>query len=291
LLTLSYWELWRLHSLEPRSVFTYPYGYYRDVVDKTGRFDERWWAEQRAKGRRLVRQYVRVRPEIAAKVESFAARHFAPDMLGVHIRGSDKQDTGTGPALARIVPPAEYYPLIDSWLEQHPKGGVFLATDQAQFHDQLAQRYGERLVWHSEMLSTSDVNVFQMREADGRGNRAKGEEVLLDALLLSRCDRLLKCTSAVGEFAQYFADALPSTDLNFLGADSAQKPSPSMALRRMALRLEIAARRIASEYRDETLEDAEHPLRPSEAPRTGLPVGTRRTLEQFATALHRRIKQ
>jgi hypothetical protein len=280
--TLSYWELWRLHYLEPRSVFTYPYGYYREIVDQSTHLDARWWAAQREKGRRLVHQYVHVRPEIAQKVQRFAAERFAPTMLGVHIRGTDKQDVGSGPALARIVPADEYFPHIDAWLQQHPQGGVFLATDQLQFRDDLARRYGDRVVWYSEMLSTSDVNVFQMQASAGRGNRAKGEEVLVDALLLSRCDRLLKCTSAVGEFAQYFADSLPAFDLNFVGVDERPRRSPRRAARRLAMRSEIAVRRVVADARGLTLEDVDQPRRPREAPAAGLPVRTRGHLAQFA---------
>ena len=38
--------------------------------------------------------------------------------------------------------------------------------------------------------------------------------MLIDCLLLSRTNYLLKCTSAVGEFAFYFNPRLTGTDLN-----------------------------------------------------------------------------
>ena len=42
----------------------------------------------------------------------------------------------------------------------------------------------------------------------GAGNYRKGEEVLLDALLLSRCDYLLHAASGVAEFAIYWNNRL-----------------------------------------------------------------------------------
>ena len=281
LLTLNYWELWRLHHWEPRSVFTYPYGYFRHVDDKTTRFDSEWWAQQRARGRRLVRRYVRVRPEIREKVDRFAAQRFRATMLGVHIRGTDKSDTGTGARLARIVPPEEYYPFIDAFLDEHPDAGVFVATDQLQFRDVLARRYGERVVWYSAMLSQSDVNVFRMGEPGGRGNRDKGEEVLVDALLLARCTRLLKCTSAVGEFAQYFADTLEATDLNFVGVDDPPQFSPWTTLRRGAMRAELEVRRVAFGVRSLALEDADAPGAPRSVSARCLPSWARRTYRKL----------
>jgi hypothetical protein len=40
----------------------------------------------------------------------------------------------------------------------------------------------------------------------------KGEDVLLDILLLSRCDYLFKSVSAVGEYAMWFNPSLECTD-------------------------------------------------------------------------------
>lgn len=268
LLTLGYWELWRLHSLEPTSVFTYPYGYYRDIVDKSTHFDPAWWARQRAEGRRLVHRYVHVRPEITKRVDDFVHSRFRGHMLGVHVRGTDKQDAGSGPRISRIVPPAEYFPLIDEYLERHPEAGIFFATDQMQYRREMAERYGDRVLWHEAELSDSTVNAFQRQKQGGAGNRRKGEEVLIDALLLSRCDFLHKCTSAVGEFAQYFSDTLDSVDLNFAGVDDrGQRDYPTRArafATRSSRRLLNEARRLRRRLSGGVLEDADHPRVPPE---------------------------
>ena len=281
LLTLNYWELWRLHHWEPRSVFTYPYGYFRHVDDKTTRFDSEWWAQQRARGRRLVRRYVRVRPEIRRRVGPLRRRSASGRPCSGSTSGAPTStDVGAGARLARIVPPEEYYPFIDAFLDEHPDAGVFVATDQLQFRDMLARRYCERVVWYSAMLSQSDVGIFQMREPGGRGNRDKGEEVLVDALLLARCTRLLKCTSAVGEFAQYFADTLEATDLNFVGVDDPPQFSPWTTLRRGAMRAELEVRRVVFGVRGLALEDADAPGAPRSV--------SDRCLPSWARAIYRK---
>ena len=50
------------------------------------------------------------------------------------------------------------------------------------------QRYRDKMLTYASALSDSTVNVFQQLTPAGRGHRLKGEEVLIDALLLSRCD-------------------------------------------------------------------------------------------------------
>ncbi len=259
---LDYWELWRLHWHDPRSVFTYPYGYYERVRDRASRPDERWWRDQRAKGRDLVARHVRVRPEILAKVDAFQTARFTPHMLGVHARGTDKGDTGTGAALARVVPPEEYFPLIDRHLADHPDDRIFFATDQRQFVERMRERYGDRLVTYDSQRSDSTVNVFQQLAPAGRGNRAKGEDVLIDALLLSRCDALLKCTSAVGEFAQYFADDLPAVDLNVAGVPTPPRRTIRGVTRNVKWWVHAVATRLWFEQLGRGIVDAESSIRP-----------------------------
>ena len=97
------------------------------------------------------------------------------------------------------------------------------------------------------------------------GNRDKGEEVLVDALLLSRCDKLLKCTSAVGEFALYFSDPMEAIDLNFVDMQANRSRPPIVAARwaqRMLRALHIRTRDAVNERRSARLEAADHPSVP-----------------------------
>jgi hypothetical protein len=65
----------------------------------------------------------------------------------------------------------------------------------------LQERFGARLFVRDALRSRK--NAF----LDGQlaDHYRKGEDVLVDALLLARCTLLLKAASAVGEFAVYFS--------------------------------------------------------------------------------------
>jgi hypothetical protein len=88
---------------------------------------------------------------------------------------------------------------------------VFVATDQQQYVDRLRSRYGARLIHQDCLRSTDGRNPMWLQR---RSPAAQGKEVLLDALLLSRCAFMLKSPSAVSEFAHYFRPTLRSLDLN-----------------------------------------------------------------------------
>ena len=186
-------EVWRLHAWERASIFTYPYGCSKVAPGTSDEALERWYGEMRARGAKAVSEFVRVKPHITAKVDAFVARHFAPHMLGCHLRGTDKSDLGAG-ALARILPPHEYFADVDAFLEEHPDGKVFVATDQRQFREQMVAQYGKRVVHYDAVVMAGNVNAFQEAQADAEAGgddlRAyrKGEDVLIDCLQRARID-------------------------------------------------------------------------------------------------------
>lgn len=206
---LSTGELWRLHTAEPDSVYNYPYGMHRERYAEPG-----WYDSQRERAQRVVRDYIRVRPDILAETERAAEGLFqGRPVLGMHLRGTDKGTADSDMSLMRIVPPDEYFPHIETFLSTHPDACLFVATDQSQFVETIRQRFGERVVSMDAMRASGAVNVFQTN----KGNYQSGREVLMDMLLLSKSDFLLKCTSAVGEYAMYFNPSLKCVDLNHSG--------------------------------------------------------------------------
>ncbi|MDX1645420.1 MAG: hypothetical protein R3244_13785 [Thermoanaerobaculia bacterium] len=194
-------EIIEMFEQHEDSLFAWPYGRWRrgDLEDI-----ESWYADQRAKGRQIVRRYIRPRAEIAAKVDDFwQAKLEGSYVLGVQIRGTDLH-------YAPPVSPAEYFESIDRRIGEHPDLKIFLATDQRQYVEVMRDRYGERLVSYDVLRSDDEVAPFKMDASPYK----KGEDVLIDILLLARSDHLLRGASHVAEMAMYFGpDSLECTDL------------------------------------------------------------------------------
>ena len=210
ILSLDTKQLWKLHCNEPESVFPYPHSMHAE----TYHLDTEWYTKQRNKAQRVVNQYIRVKPHVQAKVDTFVVDFFgAGPVLGIHMRGTDKGTAKSHPELMRVIPPEEYFSHIDEYTKTHGPCRIFVATDQAQFVGRMRERYGSRVLCYEAIRAEGIRNPFE--KEDGNGYR-KGEDVLIDCLLLSRCNFLLKCTSAVGEFALYFNPQLECKDLNHL---------------------------------------------------------------------------
>jgi len=186
----------------PDSIFTWTFGPWRTSVPEDM---AAWFAEQRRKGRESVRRYVRVRPHITEKVERFYDRHMkGQHVLGVHIRGTDLR-------YAPPVSPAEYFEPIERYIEGHSRARIFLATDQVQYLELIKRRYGSIVQHYDCLRSSTSTAPFNMKT--GSAYR-KGEDVLVDILLLSRCAFLIRGASNIPEMAIYFSENLESKDLS-----------------------------------------------------------------------------
>jgi len=164
-----------------------------------------WMAEKRALGREYVAKYIHVKKHISSKVEGFADEHIKPQYtIGVHIRGTDF-------AYAEPTKPADYFQEIHELARQHQMADfkIFLATDQSQYVELFRQEFNSKIITYPSLRSSSDVAPFKLR---GVSPYQKGEDVLVDTLLLSKCNYLLKCAAAGGEFALWFNSSLACSD-------------------------------------------------------------------------------
>ena len=210
LYSLSDEDLWYLHKHNKSSIFGYPYGYY---ILKT-RYDEKWYQRQRRRANRLINKYIRIKPGILQEVNDFQNEFMSGHhVIGIHMRGTDKGAASSASKTKRMIGPEMYAREIDKYSLHHPESKLFIATDQKQYLEYMKKRYGERVICYDSIRSSDKLAPFQMKD---ELNYKKGKDVLIDCLLLSRCDYLLKCTSHVGETALYFNPELKSIDLNYL---------------------------------------------------------------------------
>jgi hypothetical protein len=195
-------QMLRISEGHEDSIYTYPFADWRinppdDLAD--------WYKKQRAKGHATFTKYIRVKPNILSLINQFWDKHFtACDVLGIHIRGTDLN-------YAPPVSPAEYFEHVDIWLASHPKGKLFIATEQSQYLSIFQARYGDRVSAYESCRSENDIVPFNFTSVSPY---KKGEDVLVDMFLLSKTDFLIKGASAVGELAMYINPKLQCLDLS-----------------------------------------------------------------------------
>jgi hypothetical protein len=159
-----------------------------------------------------LRAWCQPQPNIAKAVDEAQAQLFAGRfMLGVHIRLTD---AAAGFEDRQTVDLEQFFLAADSWLSEHPAAGIFLATDEGRIVAAFEARYGARVTFQDCLRSEDGTSIHGHYDAGVSGNPyQKGREVLIDALLLARCDYLIRTHSRVTAYSLCWSPELAFRDL------------------------------------------------------------------------------
>lgn len=95
-------------------------------------------------------------------------------------------------------------------MQAHPNAQIFVATDQQQYLDQFKSRFGKQVITSDAMRTSGQEPLFRINE----GSKFKrGLEVMMDCLILSRCNCLIKGWSNVSETAICFNPSIAVIDV------------------------------------------------------------------------------
>jgi hypothetical protein len=153
----------------------------------------------------LVRKYIGVKPEVTEQVQTFARESFAGrTVLGVHYRGTDK--AAEAPRLSY----EDVHRSIEAFLVEHPEFDcLFVSSDEQAFVDFIESAFQSSIpVVYHEDRERSRAGVAIHRSRSGERFR-KAEEAVVNCLLLSRCDALIKTPSILSGWSRLFNPDLP----------------------------------------------------------------------------------
>lgn len=157
----------------------------------------------------LIQKYITIGPLLQQKIDTFAAAWFSDVyVIGIHYRGTDKYTE---------APRVAYESAIQQIQEQvHALGAeqyrIFIATDEASFLDYIDSFFPGHICYCHDMARSTDGTPIHL---DSRiGGYEKGESALIDCVLLSRCDFLIRCSSNLSRWSTYFNPDIPVVELN-----------------------------------------------------------------------------
>jgi Nodulation protein Z (NodZ) len=153
----------------------------------------------------LVRRNLPIKQEIAEKVDRFCDAHFrGKKILGVHFRGTDKAVEAP-----RVSEEAMRQTVANYLSANNDVDALFVASDERTFQGYMRDSFPDIPIIHSQ----SDVDVHFQVDL-GSGNYRKGEEALIDCLLLSRCGAVVRTASFLSAWASIFNPKLPIVMVN-----------------------------------------------------------------------------
>lgn len=161
----------------------------------------------RERANELIQKYIRVRPDITQQIDDFCTEYFGENfVIGVHYRGTDKLE----------AEPVSYESVIDHiqnviTMHADKQIKIFVATDDSRFATYVQEKFPHRVVMRNAMRSDTTTGVHM------RGDFApysKGEDAVIDCLLLSHCSILIKTASNLSDCSLQFNPHIPVIKLN-----------------------------------------------------------------------------
>jgi hypothetical protein len=171
-------------------------------------------------GARILRRYLTPKLHIMKIVDDFWKIISANGpVIGLHFRGTDKSSEAPRVSWDYCVK------VITQFLKQSATMyGVFVASDEQKFIDFIKLSVTEVPVYsHDDHYRSRGINEPPVHLEEGDGYE-KGEDALVNALLLSRCAVLIRTTSFLSAWASIFNPQLKVVLLNRPYADKIWYP-------------------------------------------------------------------
>ncbi len=162
----------------------------------------------REHGHELIQKYITLKPHIASKINDFCESNFKDVfVIGIHYRGTDKC------LEADIVPYREVAERVRIVLNEQKikQYKLFVATDDSYFLSYILAHFPGHIVSINAIRSDEGSAVHFTEKSL---NYKKGEDAIMDCILLSKCDLLLKMSSNLSSCSIKFNPTIPVIELN-----------------------------------------------------------------------------
>lgn len=167
-----------------------------------------------------IKKYIKVRNGITGKIDSFYdTKMKGCNVLGVHIRRTDKYFCTSVPLGGYPISDESFIENINKYIQKHPDCKIFVATDCQNTFTAMKRLYGDKIISWDSIRSTDGISIHKGilgKELEGASNYKKGEDALIDCLLLSRCNFLIRSMSNLSTASLCFNINLKQLDLNRL---------------------------------------------------------------------------
>lgn len=149
----------------------------------------------REEGFQLIQKYIHLKPEIQKALDQFVNKKFKDHfVIGVHFRGTDKIVEWRRSSYEEVYKGLKKI-LSGLSSAQKKKLKIFIATDEQPFIDYMEKKLPRQIIYADNVRSPDPQTPLHHSNQLFNSNYQKGKEALLDCLLLSKCQILLRPNS------------------------------------------------------------------------------------------------
>lgn len=170
--------------------------------------------EHRRSVNQVIAKYIKLKKDISQKFENFYNKKFtdSQNYLGIHVRGTDKKLE-----YPHTTVPLEFYAKLaeNEIKELGGKTKLVIASDNNEAIIFFAQRFGrENIIAYPSQRASNYLNSIPLFFSEVKDRKTIGEEVMIEVLMLSKCNTLIGTDSNVTAGAAYFNPEMKIVYLN-----------------------------------------------------------------------------
>jgi len=162
----------------------------------------------REKANYLINKYFKIKKEINDEIEEFVKNNFSNRfVISVHYRGGDK--ITEAPRVEFDIVRKKTNEIFIKYHSENPI--IFIATDDQGFIDYMEEYYGSICVYYPYVNREYDQQGIHNKRIDPYLN---GKSALIDSILLSKGNYLLRCDSNLSLWSTFFNSNIPVYKFN-----------------------------------------------------------------------------
>ena len=148
--------------------------------------------------RNIGKKYLKEKKEVIKKAENFFKKKLNSNTLAIHYRGTSYKTAANHPYPATIEQSLDY---INYLIHKHKFKKIFLCTEDLSFFEAMKKSFPTNLYYLDTFRSRKD-NAFKIYPR--KLHRYKlGLEILLEALIISKCQGFLHAITNVSMYVKY----------------------------------------------------------------------------------------
>jgi len=157
---------------------------------------------------KLIKKYIKLKDHIKNKIDTFYHKHFKGScVIGVHYRGTDKVSEAPHVPYEKVFCELQY--IVQNCKNSNIK--IFVATDDALFFEYIKDKFPDKVFGIEAIRSNNNKPVHFFEKTQ---NYKKGEDAVIDCILLSRCQLLVRTASCLSDYSIRFNPDIAVVNLN-----------------------------------------------------------------------------
>ena len=152
------------------------------------------------KFRNLFKKYFDIKNEYFNFTKNYVKKNFLKDkVLAIHLRGTSYKTSANHPFPLTVN---QTLNLIGDLIKKYNYTKLFLCTEDLFYFNLIKKKFGEKVIFLKDSYKSYYDNAFKIYPR--KLHRFKlGKDILLEAMLISKCDGFVYTTTNVSEFVKF----------------------------------------------------------------------------------------